>query len=52
MIRVDVNYIIRYFVNDSEKMAEVAEKTLLCAYSKNDEIRTFDKKLLRCIGNK
>ena len=120
MIRVDANYIIRYFVNDNEKMAEIAEETLmheevfishevlaeviyvlggiydiskkeislklitllsqknvnsldgvaiealrifvdknidfvdalLCAYSANDEIRTFDKKLLKCIGNR
>jgi len=115
MIRVDANYIIRYFVNDNEKMAEIAEETLmneeifianevlaeviyvlggvyeipkedivtnlitllnqknvtslntvealtiflnknidfvdalLCAYSSKDEIRTFDKKLLKCI---
>ncbi len=120
MIRVDANYIIRYFINDNEKMAEIAEETLinedvfiahevlaeviyvlggvydipqeeislqlitllsqenvnsldnvaiealqifvdkkidfvdalLCAYSKNDEIRTFDKKLLKCINNR
>jgi predicted nucleic-acid-binding protein len=120
MIRVDANYIIRYFVNDNEKMAEIAEETLmneevfishevlaeviyvlggiyeipkreislklitllsqgnvnsldgvaiealmifvdknidfvdalLCAYSKNDEVRTFDKKLLKCIANR
>jgi len=120
MIRVDANYIIRYFVNDNEQMAQIAEETLLyedifishevlaeviyvlggiynipkeeislklitllsqtnvssldniaiealdifidknidfvdallCAYSKNDKIRTFDKKLLRCIDNK
>ena len=120
MIRVDANYIIRYFVNDNVKMAEIAEETLLyenvfiahevlaeviyvlggiyeipkkdislklivllsqknvksvegvtiealqifveknidfvdallCAYSKNDEIRTFDKKLLKCIDNR
>ena len=25
---------------------------LLCSYSKNDEIKTFDKKLLKCINNK
>jgi predicted nucleic acid-binding protein len=25
---------------------------LLCAYSKNDEVRTFDKKLLKCIANR
>ena len=117
MIRVDANYIIRYLVNDNEKMAEIAEETLmneevfvshevlaevvyvlggvydipkkeislkliallgqknvnsldnvaiealmvfvdknidfvdalLCVYSKRDEIRTFDKKLLKCI---
>jgi len=24
---------------------------LLCSYSKNDEIKTFDKKLLKCIEN-
>ena len=24
---------------------------LLCAYSENDTIKTFDKKLLKCIGN-
>ena len=29
MIRVDANYIIRYFVNDNEKMAEIAEETLM-----------------------
>ena len=120
MIRIDANYIIRYFVNDNEKMAEIAEETLmneqvfiahevlaeviyvlggiyeipkkeisvklilllsqqniqsvegitiealkifveknidfvdalLCAYSKNDEVRTFDKKLLKCINNR
>jgi predicted nucleic-acid-binding protein len=120
MIRVDANYIIRYFVNDNEKMAEIAEETLmneevfishevlaeviyvlggiyeipkreislklitllsqgnvnsldgvaiealmifvdknidfvdalLCAYSENDEVRTFDKKLLKCIDNR
>ena len=120
MIRVDANYIIRYFVNDNKKMAEIAEKSLmneevfvshevlaeviyvlggiydipkkeislklitllsqqnvnslddvaiealmvfidknidfvdalLCVYSKNDEVRTFDKKLLKCIKNR
>ncbi len=120
MIRIDANYIIRYFVNDNEKMAKIAEETLmneevfvshevlaevvyvlggvydipkkeislkliallsqknvnslddvvinalmvfvdknidfvdalLCVYSKKDEIRTFDKKLLKCIGNR
>ncbi len=120
MIRIDANYIIRYLVNDNEKMAEIAEETLmneqvfiahevlaeviyvlggvyevpkkdisvklilllsqkniqsvegitiealnifveknidfvdalLCAYSKNDEVRTFDKKLLKCINNR
>jgi len=118
MIRVDANYIIRYFINDNEKMAEIAEDTLineeifianevlaeviyvlegvynipkddivtnlitllnqknitslnavealtifldknidfvdalLCAYSTRDEIRTFDKKLLKCIKNR
>ena len=120
MIRIDANYIIRYFVNDNDKMAEIAEETLmneqvfivhevlagviyvlggvyeipkkdissklilllnqknvqsvegvtiealnifveknidfvdalLCAYSKNDEVRTFDKKLLKCINNR
>lgn len=118
MIRVDANYIIRYFMNDNEEMARIAEETLLnenvyianevlaeviyvlggvykipiedislqliallnqvnvtsssvaiealklfvsknidfvdallCVYGENDEIRTFDKKLLRCIGN-
>jgi len=116
MIRVDANYIIRYFMNDNEEMAAIAEETLLnenvyianevlaeviyvlggvykipkqdislqliallsqvnvsssvvaiealklfvsknidfvdallCAYSKSDEVRTFDKKLLKCI---
>ena len=29
MIRVDANYIIRYFINDNEKMAEIAEETLM-----------------------
>jgi predicted nucleic-acid-binding protein len=24
---------------------------LLCAYAENDTIKTFDKKLLKCIGN-
>ena len=120
MIRIDANYIIRYFVNDNEKMAEIAEETLmneevfvshevlaevvyvlggvydipkkeislkliallsqenvnslddvaiealmilvdknidfvdalLCVYSKKDEIKTFDKKLLKCIKNR
>jgi len=120
MIRVDANYIIRYFINDNEKMAEIAEETLmyedvfishevlaevvyvlggiyeipkqevslkliellsqknvnsldgvavealrifvdknidfvdalLCAYSQHDEIRTFDKKLLKCIRSR
>jgi len=120
MIRVDANYIIRYFVNDNEKMAEIAEETLmneevfishevlaeviyvlggiyaipkkeislklitllgqknvnsldgvaikalmafvdknidfvdalLCVYSEKDEVRTFDKKLLKCIKNR
>ena len=120
MIRVDANYIIRYFINDNEEMAKIAEETLLnekvflshevlaeviyvlngvydipkkeislkliellnqenvnsvegitiealmifvdknidfvdallCAYSKKDEIRTFDKKLLKCIRNR
>ena len=120
MIRIDANYIIRYFVNDNEKMAEIAEESLmneevfishevlaeviyvlggvyaiekkeislkliellsqenvdsldtvaiealnifvdknidfvdalLCAYSKQDEVRTFDKKLLKCIQSK
>ena len=119
MIRIDANYIIRYFINDNEKMAEIAEESLmneevfishevlaeviyvlggvydipkkeisfklidllnqeninslddvsidalsifvtknidfvdalLCAYSKKDEVRTFDKKLLKCIQN-
>jgi len=27
MIRIDANYIIRYFVNDNEEMAEIAEET-------------------------
>jgi len=120
MIRVDANYIIRYFVNDNEEMATIAEETLfneevfvahevlaevvyvligvyeipkkevslkliallsqdniqnldgvaidalkifvdknidfvdalLCAYSQRDSIRTFDKKLLKCIKNR
>ena len=120
MIRIDANYIIRYFVNDNEEMAKIAEESLmneqvfishevlaeviyvlsgiyaipkkeislklidllsqenvhsldtvavealsifvdknidfvdaiLCAYSKKDEVRTFDKKLLKCIKNK
>ncbi|MCH9740436.1 MAG: PIN domain-containing protein, partial [Epsilonproteobacteria bacterium] len=29
MIRVDANYIIRYFINDNQKMAEIAEETLM-----------------------
>ena len=29
MIRIDANYIIRYFVNDNEKMAEIAEESLM-----------------------
>lgn len=118
MIRLDTNYIIRYLINDDEKMAEIAENIilnrityisnevlaeviyvlsgvysipkkdicemliqlisfenievenksilidalkflnnknldfvdcLLCRYSKEDEIKTFDKKLLKCI---
>jgi predicted nucleic-acid-binding protein len=118
MIRVDTNYIIRYFVNDNVEMADIAENILttknvfisnevlaevvyvlqgvyeiskidianqilelvnfenisvsnlniiiqsfkifktnnldfvdclLCAYSKQDEIATFDKKLNKCI---
>ena len=120
MIRIDANYVIRYFVNDNEKMAEIAEETLmneevfishevlaevvyvlggiyeipkkeislklitllsqknvnsldgvaiealkvfvdknidfvdalLCVYSKRDDVRTFDKKLLKCIENR
>jgi len=102
MIRVDANYIIRYFVNEdvyiaNEVLAEVIYvlggvynipkkdislqliallsqinvssssvaiealsllvsknidfvDALLCSYSKNDEIRTFDKKFLKCIA--
>ncbi|MDD2974217.1 MAG: PIN domain-containing protein [Aliarcobacter cryaerophilus] len=119
MIRLDTNYIIRYLINDDEKMAEIAENIilnsityisnevlseviyvlsgvynipkkdicdmliqlisfenievenkiilidtikifqdksldfvdcLLCRYSKEDEIKTFDKKLLKCIS--
>lgn len=118
MIRLDTNYIIRYLINDDEKMAEIAENIilnsityisnevlaeviyvlsgvysipkkdicemliqlisfeniqvenksilidtlnffndksldfvdcLLCRYSEEDEIKTFDKKLLKCI---
>ena len=118
MIRIDTNYIVRYFMNDNQEMADIAENILaneqvfisnevlaevvyvllgvydisknsiveklttlisydniltlddiitidalnifkeknidfvdsiLCAYSKNDEIKTFDKKLLKCI---
>jgi len=120
MIRIDINYIIRYLMNDNIEMANIAEiiltskkvfisneilaevvyvlfgvykipktdisnqlleliefdnifvsdieiikktfeifKTknldfvdcLLCAYSKEDEIATFDKKLNKCISN-
>ena len=119
MIRIDTNYIIRYFMNDNIEMAEIAEKILtsknvfisneilaevvyvlfgvykiskinisnqllalinfdnisvsnmkvithtleifktknldfvdclLCAYSNQDEILTFDKKLNKCIN--
>ncbi len=118
MIRIDTNYIVRYFMNDNKEMADIAENILaneqvfisnevlaevvyvllgvynisknsiveklimlincdnvatlddtisvnaltifkeksidfvdsiLCAYSKYDEIKTFDKKLLKCI---
>ncbi len=118
MIRVDTNYIVRYFVNDNIEMADIAEEILtnkivfishevlaeviyvlmgvysiskdeiadmlieliafenintldddvtirsfkmfkeknidfvdclLCAYSDRDTIKTFDKKLLKCI---
>ena len=121
MIRLDANYILRYLINDNEKMAIVAEKAiltqdvfisnevlaevvyvlngvyglskeeislgllklinlnniscldknivinaleifgkkrldfvdcLLCVYSTNDEVLTFDKKLLKCIEKK
>ncbi len=120
MIRIDTNYIIRYFMNDNVEMADEAEKVFrtkkvfvaneiiaevvyvlegvynipkeiiidllkdffqnenilvenkeilywaldifknknldfvdcfLCAYSKKDEILTFDKKLSKCIKN-
>ena len=120
MIRIDTNYIIRYFVNDNIEMADIAEEILttknifisneilaevvyvllgvyeiskedisnqllelvdfenisvsnltvvkksfeifktknldfvdclLCAYSNQDEIVTFDKKLNKCITN-
>ena len=118
MIRIDTNYIVRYFMNDNIEMANIAEDILttqtvfishevlaeviyvlmgvysiskievsdmltqlfsfeninslddiitlkslkifkeknidfvdclLCAYSQNDTIKTFDKKLLKCI---
>ncbi len=29
MIRLDTNYIIRYLINDDEKMAEIAENIIL-----------------------
>ena len=29
MIRLDANYILRYLVNDNEKMATIAEKAIL-----------------------
>lgn len=29
MIRLDRNYIIRYLINDDEKMAEIAENIIL-----------------------
>jgi predicted nucleic-acid-binding protein len=29
MIKLDTNYIIRYLINDDEKMAEIAENIIL-----------------------
>lgn len=66
MTRVDANYIIRLLNQDNITASDVAIQALLlivdknidfvdallCAYSKHDEIRTFDKKLLKCISSK
>ncbi len=47
---LDEEITIKSFEIFKEKNIDFVD-CLLCAYSKNDTIKTFDKKLLKCIGN-